>query len=87
MSFDVFCREVHEKIEGICLKKEKPKGSMAEGYIVYESFYYANEYIKQINHTPGIVIWDDEQDEDKRNGKLLQMNEKRCMIKSKLLIF
>jgi hypothetical protein len=60
---------------------------MVEGYIVYESFYYASEYIKQINDTPGIVVWDDQWDEDKREGELLQMNGKRCMIKSKSLIF
>ena len=27
-------------------EREKPKGSMAEGYIVYESFYYVSEYIQ-----------------------------------------
>ena len=83
MSFDVFCREVHEKIEGICSKKEKPKGSMAEGYIVYESFYYVSEYNKQINHTPDTMIWDDESDEDKREWEVLEMNGKRCMINIK----
>jgi hypothetical protein len=60
---------------------------MAEGYIVYESFYYASEYIKKIDDTPGEVVWDDQQDEDKREGELLQMNGKRHLIKSKSLIF
>ena len=27
---------------------------MAEGYIVYESFYYASEYINQIDDTEGV---------------------------------
>jgi hypothetical protein len=60
---------------------------MVEGYIVYESFYYASEYIKQIDDTLGGVVWDDHQDEEKREGELLQTNGKRCMIKSKSLIF
>ena len=38
---------------------------MEEGYISYESFYYSSEYIKQIENTPGVVIWGDEKDEDK----------------------
>jgi hypothetical protein len=36
---------------------------MAEGYISYESFYYASEYIKKIDNTLGVMIWDDERDE------------------------
>ena len=49
---------------------------MAEGYISYDSFYYDNEYIKQINNRSGVVIWDDERDEDKREGEMLQTNGK-----------
>ena len=56
---------------------------MAEGYISYESFYYASEYIKQIDNTPGSVIWDNERDEDKRQGELLEMNGKRHVVKNK----
>ena len=59
---------------------------MAEGYISYESFYYSSVYINKIDNTPGVVIWDDERDEDKREGELLQMNRKMCLIKSKRLI-
>ena len=59
---------------------------MAEGYISYESIYYAGEYIKQIENRPGVVIWDDERDEDKREGELLQTSGKKCLIKSKQLI-
>ena len=47
---------------------------MAKGYTVYELFYYASEYIKKINHTPGIVIWDDEHDEGKREGEVIETN-------------
>jgi len=54
-----------------------------EGYISYVSFYYASGYIKQIENTPGVVIWDEERDEDKRERELLQMNGKGCLIKSK----
>ena len=57
---DVILGEVHEKIKGICSTKEKTKGSMADGYLVYESFYYANEYIKKIDNRPGTLVWDDE---------------------------
>jgi hypothetical protein len=60
---------------------------MAEGYIVYESFYYVSEYIKKIENTPRAVVWDDQQDEDKREGEILQTNGKRFLIKSKLFIF
>ena len=56
---------------------------MEEGYISYDYFFYASEYIKQIDNTPGEMIWDDEMDEDKREGELLQTNGKRCLIKSK----
>ena len=60
---------------------------MEDGYIVYESFYYTSEYIKQIDATLVIVVWEEELDEDGREGEILQMNGKRCMIKSKPLIF
>ena len=76
-----------KKLKGFVQQREKPEGSMEEGYIVYESFYKANEYIMQINHTLGAVIWDDECDEDKREGELLEMKGKRCMIRSKSLRF
>ena len=60
---------------------------MVEGYIVYESLYYPSEYIKKINDTPRVVIWDDQLDEDKSEVDLLQTNGKSCMIKRKSLIF
>ena len=44
---------------------------MSEGYILYESLYYASEYIKQINKRLGAVICDDESHEDKREGEFL----------------
>ena len=69
-----------KRVKGFFLTKGKPKGSMVEGNIVYELFYYASEYITQIDHTLGTLIWDDEHDEDKREGKVLEMNKKRCMI-------
>ena len=56
---------------------------MAKGYISYKSFYYSSEDIKHIENTPVAMIWDDERDEDKREGELLQMNGKRRLIKSK----
>ena len=55
---------------------------MVEGYVVYESFYYANEYIKQIDDTLGEVVWEEELDEEKREWEILQTNGKRCMVKS-----
>ena len=66
---------------------EKVEGSMVEGYEVYKSIYYANEYIKKIDDTLGKVVLDDQLDEDKREEELLQMDQKRHIIKSKLLIF
>ena len=59
---------------------------MAEGYISYESSYYASEYIKQIKNRLGAVIWSDELDEDKRKGELFQTSGKKRLIKSKRLI-
>ena len=87
MSLDVLLREVHEKLNGFVRQREKLEGSMAEGYIVYKSFYYASEYIKKIHETLGEMVWEDQLDEDKREGNLLQTNRERCMIKSKPLIF
>ena len=60
---------------------------MAEGYIIHDSFYYANEYIKQINDTPGTLIYDDECVEDKREGELLETKGKRRLIRIKSHIF
>jgi len=59
---------------------------MAEGYISYDSFNYSNAYINHTANTPSVVIWDNERDEEKREGELLQTNGKTCMIKSKSLI-
>ena len=87
MLLDVLLGEVHQKIEAICRTEGKCDGSMEEGYIVYESFYYSNEYIKQINHTLVPMIWDDECDEDEREGELLEMKGKMHMIRSKSLTF
>jgi hypothetical protein len=56
---------------------------MEDEYITYDSFYYSSEYIKQVENTKGTVIWDDESDEKKREGELLQMNGKIYLIKSK----
>ena len=60
---------------------------MVEGCIVYESFYYVSEYIKKIDDTLEALVWEEEWDEDKREGELLRTNEKRHIIKSKPLIF
>jgi len=49
---------------------------MEDGYIVYESFYYASEYINQIDDTPRVVVWDDQWNEDKREGDILKQMEK-----------
>jgi hypothetical protein len=78
-----FLERYVKKLKGFVQQREKLEGSMVEGYISYESLYYSSEYIKKIENTPGAVIWDDERDEDKREGELLQMNGKRCLIKSK----
>jgi hypothetical protein len=48
-----FLERCMKKLKGFDRHREKAKGSMAEGYTVYESFYYVSEYIKQINDTPG----------------------------------
>ena len=79
---DVFLERYMKKLKGFVCQREKLEGSMAKGYISYESFYYASEYIKQIDNTPGAVIWDDERYEDKREGELLQTNGKRHLINS-----
>ena len=71
-----FLERYMKKLKGFVRQREKLEGSMAEGYILYESFYYASEHIKQIYNRPGAVIWDDERDEDKREGELLQMSGK-----------
>lgn len=55
---------------------------MVEAYIEHASFSYASEYIKKIENTLGVVVWDDERDEEKRKGELLQMNDKSHFISS-----
>jgi hypothetical protein len=82
-----FLERYMKKLKGFVRQREKLEGSMVEGYIVYESFYYASEYIKKNDDTPGAVVWDDQQDKEKREGELLQTNGKRHMIKSKSLRF
>ena len=76
-----------KKLKGFVRQSAKPKGSVEKGYISYESFYYASEYIN-IDNRPGAVILDDKRDEDKREGELLQTSGKKRLIKSKrILIF
>ena len=82
-----FLERYMKKLKGFVLHRENLDGSIVEGYMVNESLYYASEYIKKIDHTPGSVIWDDEHDEEKREGKLLEMKGKRRLIRSKSLIF
>jgi len=82
----LFLERYAKKLNGFVQKSTKQEGYKANGYMVYESFYYANEYIRKIGNTIGVVVWDDQQDEDKRQGELLQTNGKRYMIKSKSLI-
>jgi len=43
-------------IKGSVLQMEKLDNYMVEGYISYESFYYANDYIKKIDKALGAVI-------------------------------
>ena len=75
-----------KKLKFFVRQRAKPKGSMVEEYISYESFYYASEYIKQINNRPGAVIWNDEMDEDKREGEFLQTSGKKHLIKCQRII-
>jgi hypothetical protein len=70
-----------KKLKGFVCLREKPEGYIEKGYISYESFYYTSEYIKKIKNTPGVVIWDDKRDEDKREGELLQTNGKKVLDK------
>ena len=77
-----FLERYMKKLKGFARQIAKPEVSMVEGYITYKLFYYSSEYIKKIDDTIGEVVWEEELDEDKREGDLLQTNEKRCMIKS-----
>ena len=76
-----------KKSKGFVRQMVKPEGSMVEGYVIYELFYYASEYIKKIDDTIGEVVWEEQLDEEKMEGEPPKMNGKRCMIKSKPLIF
>ena len=71
-----FLERCMNKFKGFVRQREKPEGSMAGGYISYESFYYASEYIKQIENRPCAVIWDDERDEAKEKGRCSKRMEK-----------
>ena len=55
-----FLERYVKKLKGFVRQREKPEGSMVEGYISYESFYYDSEYIKKVDNRPGEMIWDDE---------------------------
>jgi hypothetical protein len=61
-----FLERYMKKLKGFVQQRKKP-----EGYIVYNLFYYSSEYIRQIDDTAGAVVWDDYQDEDKREGEIL----------------
>ena len=42
----IFFLERHmKKLKGFVRQRKKPEGSMENGYISYDSFYYASEYI------------------------------------------
>jgi hypothetical protein len=73
---EFFLERYIKKLKGFVCQREKHDVYMAEGCISYDSFYYASEYINKIKNTPGAIIWDDERDEDKREGELLQRNGK-----------
>jgi hypothetical protein len=83
----LFLERCMKNLKGFDRQREKLEGSMMEGYIIYDAFYYASEYIYKIDNTLGKVVWDDRRDENKREGEILQINGKKCMIKSKPLIF
>ena len=51
-----FLERYMKKLKGFVRQREKPEGSMVEGYISYESFYYASEYIKQTEKKTSAVI-------------------------------
>ena len=59
------------KLKAFVRQREKLEGSTEEEYISYESLHYTSEYIKKIDKKPGVVIWDNERDEDNREGELL----------------
>ena len=52
----LFLNKYIKKLKGFVRQMTNPEGSMAEGYIVYESFQYASEHIKQIDDTPKAVL-------------------------------
>ena len=60
MSLDVLLIELHEKNEGDCSIKGKTSEVCGWGYILYNSFYYANDHINKIDNTPRLVVWDDQ---------------------------
>ena len=61
-----FLERYMKKLKDFVQPREKSEGSMEEGYISYESFYYASKYIKKIENRLDVVIWAEEMDEDKR---------------------
>jgi len=61
-----FLESYMKKLKSFVRQRVKLEGSIAEGYILHESFYYVSEYIKHIINTPGATIWADKRDEEKR---------------------
>ena len=52
----LFLERYVKKLKGFVQQMEKSEGSTVEGYMVYESLYYASEYIKKIDDTPREAI-------------------------------
>ena len=56
----LFLERYMKNLKGFIQQREKLEGSIVEGYIVYESFFHASEYIKKTNTHLGIVVWDNQ---------------------------
>ena len=67
-----------KKLKGFVRQRETPEGSMAEGYISYESFYYASEYIKHIENRVGVVFWTLKGMKTKEKGSCSKRMEKNA---------
>jgi hypothetical protein len=47
-----------KKLKWFVQQREKLEGFIEKGYIIYESLYCVSEYIKQIENTLGVMVWD-----------------------------
>ena len=67
-------------LKGFVRQYSHPEGSMGEGYIVQESFFYASEYLSEMDPSAP-RMWDADKDSEKLEGKVLETDGRPYSLK------